>query len=327
MSRDAVLAIALGALSGVCVLALASGNFGAVILSYLSPLPLFLAALAFGLPKAVLAAIVGTATVALLGPETLLFYLFAAALPVLLLSRQALLYRLPGGAATAGGMATAGDAATAGVEWYPPDRLVVWLAGIAAFAFVAASLWCLSEPGGLPGLFEGELRQVVLALAPGGKGGGDTLDAAVAARRLAPMIPPILAVLWQLVMAANGALAQGLAHRFGRQLRPSPDLARLELPPQLAWLLVALVAARLLLPVPTAAVETLVLILAVPFFFQGLGVVHALTRSSPARGPLLVAFYLLLMAAGVLMVLVAALGVVEQWAHLRRRHAGRGGVA
>lgn len=325
MSREAGLAILLGALSGASLVLLGTGSFGAVILSYLSPLPLFFVALTCGVPKAVLAVIVGGVEVSLLGPGTLLFYLVAAAFPVLLLSRQALFFRAAPEAGTDGagaavekpGMAApsmAGD-----VEWYPPGLLATWLAGMAAAAYLAASLWYAGAPGGVGGLFVSDLTEVMKGLAAPGSGA----DVAKAAARMAPLVPAILAVLWQVIVAANGALAQGLAHRFGRNLRPAPDIARLELPPQLALVLAAAVVLSVLLPA-RGVTETLALILAVPFFFQGLGVVHAMLRRSPIKGPLLAVFYLLLMVAGVLTVLVAALGLVEQWAHLRRR--GQGGL-
>ena len=71
--------------------------------------------------------------------------------------------------------------------------------------------------------------------------------------------------------------------------------------------------------------HNLVLIFAAPYFFLGLAVVHCLARLAPGKGFVLTAFYvtlgLFLAFAGVA---VIGLGVIEQWAGVRRRFVGAG---
>ena len=67
-----------------------------------------------------------------------------------------------------------------------------------------------------------------------------------------------------------------------------------------------------------------VIVLLVPFFFAGLAVVHAFASGRQARTLLLVVFYFFLLVSGWPIALVIGLGVIEQWAGLRRRFARTG---
>ena len=101
--------------------------------------------------------------------------------------------------------------------------------------------------------------------------------------------------------------------------RPSPEFADMTLPQWLTTglvlcLLGAMLPGRLGLVAQNAAV-----ILAVPFFFLGLAMVHAISRRVAARGLFLVLFYLILSIFVWPAVLVAGVGFVEQWLALRRR--------
>jgi len=303
MTRDTAIAIGLGAISAGFLLTTLTGSMGALIFTYLTPLPLFVAGLAFGLPKALIASVAGLAGASYLGLPTALTYGLAVAAPAVLLTRQALLQRV------------AGDQGA--VEWYPPGLLLAWLAGIAGAGFVTLALLYSGGPNGLPGLFEPSLTQMFQAL-----GIAEAKQAAAMAAIWAPLIPTMLAVAWMLLIAVNGILAQGLAVQLHRNLRPSPDIAAIELPQALLFALAIAVAAHFVAGLVGFVGEGLAMILAVPFVFQGLAVVHVLARRSALKWPLLVGFYLMLMIFGGLLLLVAVLGLIEQWAHLRRRFAG-----
>jgi hypothetical protein len=71
--------------------------------------------------------------------------------------------------------------------------------------------------------------------------------------------------------------------------------------------------------------HNLVLILAAPYFFLGLAVVHSLARLAPSKVFVLTTFYV---ALGVFFAFAGAavvgLGVIEQWAGVRRRFVGAG---
>lgn len=301
MSRDWLRALGLGALAALALGVLQTGAFGAVVLAYLAPLPLFYAGLTMGLRWAAVATAVGAIGALTLTPEAVVSYALTTAVPVMVLTRQALLFRAsPDGR----------------IEWYPPGLLLAWLSGLAAAGFVGAVIWTLDAEGGLPGILGPRVEAVLTALQPPTEGA--SLNELVP--MLAEAMPALLAVTWILVTSANGALAQGLAMRFGRNIRPGAGLSTLMLPGWLAGAFVATGLGGMLLPGYGAFVgESLAVIFGVPFFLQGLGCVHALAGRTSMKGLVLAGFYLLLVVSGVLALLVVALGLIEQWAGLRRR--------
>src|ERR1700704_5709725 len=118
----AAIAAACGGASACLYLALLLGSPGAMILVYLTQLPLFLAGLWFG---------AGAAAI------------FAAlnAVPVVLLVRQTLLARRN---------------ADGTLSWYPPGRLTVWLTALGILG-IAAALLLLGGPDGL----QATLRDII----------------------------------------------------------------------------------------------------------------------------------------------------------------------
>ncbi len=65
------------------------------------------------------------------------------------------------------------------------------------------------------------------------------------------------------------------------------------------------------------------ILVAIPFFFLGLSVIHAVSRGWRGRQIGLPLLYLLMMFLGWPALIVAGLGFVEQWFGLRRRYAAR----
>ncbi|HRK95387.1 MAG TPA: DUF2232 domain-containing protein, partial [Rhodospirillales bacterium] len=64
------------------------------------------------------------------------------------------------------------------------------------------------------------------------------------------------------------------------------------------------------------------MILATPYFFLGLTVVHAFARRSAAKPALLSGFYVILVVFTLVVgAIVAGLGMIEQWVGLRERIA------
>lgn len=302
MSKETLVTLAGGLVSGVLYASIVAGVPGTVILAYLAQFPLFAAGLGLGVTASLAACAAGFASAALLSGLLggVIYALFNGA-PALLVTRQALLAR-----ATPDG----------GVEWYPPGLLVAWLTGLGAALFVAAAILFSGTEGGL----EAFVRDGVGELARQLGDGRDTAGLAGALEVVAPVVPGIAVASWMVMVAVNGALAQGALARFGRNLRPSPDIAALRLPP---WMPPALGGAALLAWIGDGGLafvgQNMVVILAVPFFFAGLGVVHALVRRFEG-GPLALAvFYVFLLMLQWPVVLVTGLGLVDHWAGFRAR--------
>src|SRR5690606_37991029 len=132
------------------------------------------------------------------------------------------------------------------MEWYPPGRLV--LAG----ALLAATATAMSIPalgtdlesyrGALREAFERVLRAQTNTAAdqpltlPGATDPARTLDV------LTVVMPPAAAVVGMVTSLANLWLAGRVARISGRLARPWPDLAELRFPPRAPMLLAVAVA-------------------------------------------------------------------------------------
>lgn len=296
----ATVSVACGALAGCLYLAAGFGTVGALVLVYMTELPLFVAGLWFGTGAAATAGLSG-AVVLLAASDLLGAALFAAmnAAPVALLVRQALLARRRGDGT---------------LVWYPPGLLTAWLTAL-ALGGIAAALALYGGPDGL----QTALRRLVSAVLddvalPAGA------DRNLVVETIAAIIPGVVAASWMVTTIVNGALAQGALARFQANWRPSPDLATLGLP---LWIPAALGLAGVAATfggAPRYLGVNAAIALIVPFCLAGLAVVHAAARRltpHPAMG--LVCFYAVAVLFGWPFLLVAVLGLLESWLGLRRR--------
>ncbi len=297
--RTAAVAIACGSVGACLYLALMLGTPGALVLVYMTQLPLFLAGLWLGTGAAALAGLTGV-LVLLAASDLLGAAVFAAvnAVPVALLVRQALLARRDSDGA---------------VVWYPPGLLTAWLTAL-ALAGIAVALLLLGGPEGLQSALRSVVAEVLDHLAERPLPNRDQ-----AAELLAMVIPGIVAASWMIMLVLNAALAQGVLVRFGANWRPSPDLAGLGLP---LWVPVALglAAAAVMVGGMLRFVGiNLLIALSVPFCLAGLAVLHAAARRLSHPAMALVGFYLAAALFGWPFLAVAVLGLLESWLGLRRR--------
>ncbi|EKE78181.1 DUF2232 domain-containing protein [Oceanibaculum indicum] len=303
---------AAGLTSAALYLSVVLGSPGAFLLAYLAPLPLFLAGLALGLTALLVAGaaafvIVGLASGSLMAAG---LYLGIEVLPVAVLVRQALLSR----------PVMAGEEGS-GIEWYPLGRLTALLAAMAATVLVIIWLVFAGSEGGL----EAAVRTFLNAGLQGmlQAGGAETGEITPAIALMAALFPGIAAASWVVMIAVNGALAQGLASRFGRNLRPSPDMATLELPRALLVALVVAAVVGLVAPGGLGYIgRNLLVVLGMAYLFAGLAVVHGFILKLAARQVLLVVVYVTMVLFGWPVLLVMLLGIVDQLFGLRRRFAG-----
>ena len=304
MAKYIAVAAGAGVLSASLMMALLAGSLGNMVLAYMTPLPLFYVGLVYGAGGAVLAGLAGTAASMIVGPLAAVGYFVVFAFPIAILIRQATLWRArPDGSR----------------EYYSPGLLAIWLAGLAGAGLALAWALTWDVEGGLPAALRPALELAVGMVTPP----RESATVTAVAERLAAIMPAIIATSWMLMIVINGALAQGLAARFGHSRVPSPSLARIALPHALAALLAgAAVAAALGGPLGSIglAVEAIV---AVPFFLQGLGVLHAVAYRTQTPRMVLLATYGVLTVFIVAILLVAAIGLIEQWARFRQRLAGR----
>ncbi|TDI55885.1 MAG: DUF2232 domain-containing protein, partial [Alphaproteobacteria bacterium] len=308
MSKNVLIAIAGGLLTALLYLSTETGSPATLVFAYFTLLPLFMVGLAKGVAAA---AISGTVAVVVTGVAAKFtgaaMFALAYAVPAVVMVRMALLNRqTPEGPA----------------EWYPAGRIMSWLTAYGAAALIAFAVIAGDSPAGMEATFREGIETSLEGLA----GGEDATRPAAIAAQVAPHFPALIITSWLIMVAINVSLAQRFIRRLGWNLRPSPRMSAFELP---NWLAIALAISVLAWlaggqGAPGFVGWNLTLVFSVPYFFMGLTVIHTLSRPWPARTPALVIFYLFLIIFRWPVALIAALGLVDQWAGLRQRIGGMG---
>jgi len=301
MSQALALAVLAGIISGGLGLLPLTGSIGLVFLGYFVQLPLMLAGLTMGL-MATIIAVAGAVLVnmVIVGPIAALIFFAAFSLPALVVVRQALLSRAENGATV----------------WYPPGLILAVLTAIATFGVVLSFAAFMGQPGGLLGVIDRSLTEAIRELT---EATGQSLPDLTALRERLWMIPAAVASSWLIMTAMNAVLAQTIAVRAGWNRRPSPSFASMDLPIWL-WPMLGVAAALAVLGGSGAGFlgRSALVVLATPFAFLGLAVIHKFANRWSHRQLGLAAIYAGIIVFNWPILAVVALGLVEDWAHLRR---------
>jgi hypothetical protein len=316
MVQMGLIGIGAGAAAALLFALVTAGSWFAIILFYLAPLPIMIAALGWGLWAALVATATGAlATGVAFGSIYLLVFLVGMGVPAWWLGYLAMLARPAGGPAAVGGIA-----ADTGLEWYPPGRLVVWAA-------VLAALFALLLKFGIGGesirqelaAFVAELLRAETGRAP---------DPEQSKRLLAFLIeaiPLASAVAVTLIHIVNLWLAASAVKLSGRLARPWPRLSAMTFPRSVTAALAMAVILSFVggLVGTTAGVVAAALLMA--FGVLGFAVLHAATQGMKARGLLLSSTYAAVLVFGWPMLALCLLGIVDGLVGLRGRMARKRG--
>lgn len=326
MPQSLLIAIAagvVGALLYVGIIAL--GPVLGVVPWLLSPVPLIAVGLMYGPGLALLAGLCGG--LAFYGGSLSVgaagIYVVSDVVPALLVVFLAL---RPAPGRTAAEVAAApGDAAS----WMPPGAILARLSVLPPIILVVLALLAPTHPDGLSGLVADWIRNGLEAMmasvsAAGGSGAPAlALDAATQAALVETAVrflPGASAGAWVMRIALAAVLAQAVARRTGRALRPTPSWRSLALPDWYAALFGACVLAGLGLGGDAGYVAWSAAVgLSLPFVLLGFRLVHEVARRTPQPTLVLVVFYIVFLSVSALAVLAMIVaGLVEFAAHRRR---------
>lgn len=310
MNRQLGLALAAGLLSAFLFLSLAKGIALGVVLSYVAPLPLMMAGLGYGLGASVIAGAVGAAAVAVVvGGRSILPFLVAAALPALVVTNRAGLWR------------TAPDGST---EWYPPGLVLAWLTAVGLVLMLVGAALVSDHPEGIRAWVAEAIANTLNLLAAD----VPAVDRAQAATWWTPLFPAMVVSSWLVMAVVNATGAQGLLARLGRARRPRPAYRELWLPDWLAAVLALAGLAAVALGGDAGYVAANMAVVAlVPFLFLGLAGIHRWAAGRPSARLILAATYgVLVLAFGWAALAVAGLGLVRFWTMRFRRPDSGGGM-
>jgi hypothetical protein len=318
MNKIALLAPAAGVVSALFAMGVLTGRPAGIIFSFWSSLPLYVIGLMSGLGMtlvagAVAAAIVGATQAMLFGQGLLGAGVFAidTLLPAAVVAHLALRSR---------------HGTDQRMVWYPGGSILSWLAVVFAGAFLALTVWAfLINHETVFETMRRSMETILETVLPT----QDPVERAEAVRLVAASIPAMAGVSWLFVIVVNGILAQKALARLGWNLRPLGPLAVFQVP---RWLVAPLTGAVVLALIGDQDLlymgVNLGIVLAVPFFVQGLAVVHMYARMAPRPRVMLAIFYGCNIALGLpyaglpSAVMLVGLGLVEQWAGLRSRMTG-----
>ena len=317
MMQFALVGIGAGAAAALLFASVTSGIWLSIPLFYLAPLPIMIAGLGWSHWAALIAALAGALTLALaFGPVFFFSFLAGAGLPAWWLGYLAMLARPAGNGAAA-------------LEWYPPGRLVVWAAILAALVVVVAipnfGLDADSFRAGLRNALTHILRVETNAPAdaplgvPGVANADRLIDFLVAA------IPPAAAVLATITNVFNLWLAACVVKFSGRLKRPWPPLAAMTFPRPLTIALAIAVALNFVGSLIGIIAGVLSASLLMAYGVLGFAVLHAITRGMASRIFLLGGVYLAVLVLGWPVLALCLLGLIEAAIDLRARIANTRG--
>jgi hypothetical protein len=312
MTKIILIGISAGAATALLFASLASGSLVSIPLFYLAPLPVLIAGLGWSHWAALIAALFGTASLALVFNNFLFVaFLIGVGLPAWWLSYLALLAR-PAQGPKADGM-----------EWYPVGRLVLWAAVLAAIVVAAAiPLLGIDEDSfrtNLRSYFEGVFR--ILMQTPEGASLEipGVSDPSRLLDFLVVVIPLASAVSGTLVNVVNLWLAARVVKVSGRLQRPWPELPALTFPPLTPALLAAAVAGAFLPGVVAILSGILAASLTMAYAVLGFAVLHVITRGIDGRPIVLTLVYAIVLIFQWPVLIMSLLGLADTSFDLRRR--------
>ncbi len=307
------MALAAGCTSALMFASIISGALLSLLLCYLAPLPLLVAALGWGPACAAIGGLAAAAGLAaMFGFAYGAAFAITVAVPAFWLGHLALLGRpIALGAASPGVPAAVND----DLEWYPVGRILLWIAGFATLSTIAALLTLGSDAASITNVLRrGLLRLFEPREAPLSDDAEHWVDALVS---LAPAAGVSVALM---TLTLNLWLSAKITATSGQLRRPWPDLRGTALPPMtLPALFIAIAFCftggllAMLAQIATAA-------LMMAYALIGFAVLHMLTTPMKSRAFWLGTTYAVVVVFGWPILALVALGLADALFDIRRRY-------
>jgi hypothetical protein len=309
-----LIGVSAGAATALLFASVASGSPFSLLLFYLAPLPILIAALGWSHWAALVAAVVASASLtAVFGQFFFVAFLIGIGLPAWWLGYLALLARPAANGATPGGL-----------EWYPVGRLVMWAAILSAIIVIAAVLnfgtdeesFRTSLRTTLERMFRAQSR-APSAPSAGAREPNRLIDFLVL------FLPPAAAVVTTITSTVNLWLAARIVRISGRLRRPPPQLSAMQFPTYGPALTAAAIAGSFLPGLIGIAAGVLSASLLMAYAILGFAVLHALTRNVAGRPFLLGGTYAAVIIFGWPVLVMTLLGLADAAFDFRGRLARR----
>ena len=308
-----LIAVAAGCASALMFASIISGALISLLLFYLAPLPLMVAALGWGPLSATIGGIAAaTGLGAIFGLPYCIAFAVTAALPAWWLGHLTLLGRpVTNGASSGNGASPVAPA----LEWYPVGRILLWITGFAALTTMAALLTLGTDAAAITGALRRGLMRII-----GPRDAASTGETEQWIDALVTIGPAAAAVVAMMTLTLNLWLAARITATSGRLHRPWPDLKSAALPPMtLAALCVAVAFCfsggllAILAQIVTAA-------LMMAYALTGFAVLHTLTLALKSRVLWLSCTYAIVVVFGWPVLAMVVLGLADAVFGIRQRY-------
>jgi hypothetical protein len=304
-----LIALAAGCASALMFASIVSGELISVLLVYLAPLPLMVAALGWGPLGATIGGIAAaTGLGAIFGLPYCIAFVITVALPAWWLGHLALL-----GRPVAASPPPAADAVP--LEWYPVGRILLWIVVFAAIT-TAARLLTLGSDGAT---ITDTMRSAVTSLLE--SAGVVSTDSGIDA--LVTIAPAAAAIVAMMAFTLNLWLAARITATSGRLHRPWPDLKSAALPPLTLPALCVAIAFCFTGGLPAILAVIVAAALTMAYALAGFAVLHTVTLALKHRALWLSCSYLIVVVLGWPVLAVAALGLADGVFGIRQRYLQR----
>jgi hypothetical protein len=308
-----LIAIAAGCASALMFASIISGALISLLLFYLAPLPLMVAALGWGPLAATIGGIAAaTGLGAIFGLPYCIAFVVTVALPAWWLGHLALLGRPIGNGVSSGNGAAP---VVPPLEWYPVGRILLWITGFAVLTTMAAMLTLGNDAAAITGALRRGLLRII-----GPRDAASTGETEQWVDALVTVAPAAAAIVTMMTLTLNIWLAAKITATSGRLHRPWPDLKSAALPPMtLAALCVAIAFCftggllSILAQIVTAA-------LMMAYALTGFAVLHTLTLALKSRALWLGCTYAIVVVFGWPVLAIVVLGLADAVFGIRQRY-------
>jgi len=304
--------LAAGCASALMFASIISGALISLLLFYLAPLPLMVAALGWGPIAATIGGIVAASGLGLIfGLPYCIAFVITVALPAWWLGHLALLGRPFTDPAAGNGAAPAAPQ----FEWYPAGRILLWISGFAALTTIAAMLTLGSDSETITGSLRSGLMRIL-----GSRDAASPGDIERWVTALAIIAPAAATLVAMMTLTLNLWLAGKITVTSGRLQRPWPDLKSAELPPMTLVALCVALAFCFIGGIVAMFAQIATTALMMAYGLTGFAVLHTLTLALKSRLFWLCCTYAIVVAFGWPVLAMIALGLADAVFGLRQRY-------
>ena len=310
-----LIALAAGLASATMFASIVSGALASLLLFYLAPLPLMVAALGWGSTAALLGGLVASAGLAVLFSFTYMAaFMLTIALPAWWLGHLALLARPVLNDPQLANIAPA-------LDWYPVGRILIW-----AVVFASITTFCaLLTLGGDDTAINAGLRRGLEVVM-----GGRIEDSAQGERQrvldiLVSIAPGAATIIAIVTLTLNLWLAAKITATSGRLRRPWPDLRTTMLPKTAMAALAAAIALCFAGGIVAIAAQVVSSALMMIYAMTGFATLHTLMHAFSGRSFVLGSVYAATIFIGWPLIGMMSLGLADAIFGIRQTYWMRRG--